>query len=275
MELKTQQVDQFVRDGYLMVDSFFTEREVKAMRLELERLQRDGALRNVATDGDGLTRSYTKFNLQICPMHHKSTLYRALAFHPKVVSAVRALIGDPVVRHLDQSFVKPARSGMPTNWHQDNAYFKVENPLTGTAMWIAIHEATRENGTLKVIPGSHRRAFDHERDPDSDHHIRCYPSEEEAVHAELKPGGVIFFCYGTAHATGSNTTDRDRAGVAYHFLNGGSAPDTLEIGVEGGLPYVTGPNATGGLREYGVQVDGTWENEVDRVLAELEEAAAK
>ena len=79
----------------------------------------------------------------------------------------------------------------------------------GTAMWIAVHDATTANGTLQVIPDVFRTAFEHSRDPYSDHHIRCYPPEERAVHLELPAGGVAFFCYGTPHATGPNTTDRD------------------------------------------------------------------
>ena len=44
--------------------------------------------------------------------------------------------------------------------------------------------------------------------------IRGYPPEERAIDVERPAGGVAFF----AHATGPNTTDRERAGVALHFL---------------------------------------------------------
>jgi ectoine hydroxylase-related dioxygenase (phytanoyl-CoA dioxygenase family) len=93
----------------------------------------------------------------------------------------------------------------------------------GTAMWIAVSDATLANGTLQVIPDALRTAFEHGRDPFSDHRIRCYPSEEHAVHLELPAGGVAFFCYGTPHATGANTTDRERAQAAIHVLRADSA----------------------------------------------------
>src|SRR5687767_12962804 len=138
MTLETQDIDQFRSHGYVAVPHFFTSREVDAMRAELERLKHDGWLRNVATRGDGKTQANDIENLQLCPMYQRSTLYRALAFHPKVVGAVRSLIGDPLILHLDQVFWKPAGHGSGTNWHQDNAYFKISDPLKGTAMWIAI-----------------------------------------------------------------------------------------------------------------------------------------
>jgi ectoine hydroxylase-related dioxygenase (phytanoyl-CoA dioxygenase family) len=266
----SSQLAQFHNDGFVLVPRFFDERETLAMRLELERLRRDGLLRNVATEGDGATHSQTKFNLQICPMHDKSDFYRALAFHPKVVSWVRALIGDPVLRQLDQSFLKPAHHGAPTNWHQDNAYFQIADPLKGVAMWTAIHDATLANGTMRLIPGSHNEKYEHSRDPDSDHHIRCYPDESKAVAAELSAGGVVFFCYGAAHATGPNTTLSDRAGVAYHFLNADFATEGLLENPKNIVPYLTGPQATGGQKEYGVKVEGTFEAEMARVIEQAQ-----
>src|SRR5262249_21142577 len=146
--------------------------------------------------------------------------FRAMPFAPQVAEAVGQLIGDPVVLHLDQVFLKPARHGSGTNWHQDNAYFRIADPLKGTAMWTAVHAAHVGNGPLRRIPGSFSEADEHQRDPDSDHDIRCYPDEHEAVSVELPAGGVVFFAYGVAHATGGNPTDADRAGVALHFING-------------------------------------------------------
>jgi phytanoyl-CoA hydroxylase len=222
----------------------------------------------VATDGDGKTHSVTKANLQLCPMSPHSALFRALPFAPKVIAAVRQLIGDPVVLHLDQVFLKPARHGAGTNWHQDNAYFKISDPLKGTAMWTAVHDATLANGTLRVIPGSFRERLEHRRDPESDHHIRCDPDESRAVPVELPAGGVVFFAYGVAHATGANHTDRDRAGAAYHFINGDAIPPDYFAGSGGALkhPILSGPDAGDGSGEYGVPLAGTWEREIIQAL---------
>jgi Phytanoyl-CoA dioxygenase (PhyH) len=118
MAFQPEQVEQFRAHGYLAVPAFFSAREVAAMRAELERLKREGFLRNVATDGDGKTTSRSIANLQLCPMYQKSDLFRALPFDPKVVEAVRQLIGDPVLLHLDQVFLKPRKHGSGTSWHQ-------------------------------------------------------------------------------------------------------------------------------------------------------------
>ena len=263
MTFTDAQVAQFREQGCVAVPDFWTAREAAAMQAELERLKRDGLLRNVATDGDGRTHSQAKANLQICPIYPRSEFFRAMPFAPKVAAAVGRLIGDPVVLHLDQIFLKPARHGAGTHWHQDNAYFQIPDPLRGTALWTALHAATAANGAMRVIPGSFRTAYEHGRDPDSDHHIRCYPPEDEAVTVELPAGGALFFAYGVAHATGANATDRERAGLALHFLHESAVGEAQGMG--GAHPYLSGPQASGGEREYGVRVAGTWDAQVARL----------
>lgn len=265
MTFSPEQIAQFREQGWVAVPDFWSQDEVLAMRAELERLKAAGLLRNVATDGDGKTHSPTKMNLQLCPMAPHSPFFRAMPWAPKVAEAVRQLIGDPVLLHLDQVFLKPGRHGAGTNWHQDNAYFQIPDPLKGTALWTAVHDATVENGTMRVIPGSYKENYEHGRDGDSDHHIRCYPPEERAVTVELPAGGALFFAYGTAHATGANNTDHERAGVALHFLN---ADQTRQAqgGFKESRPALTGPAASGGEAEYGERIAGTWPQHVARVL---------
>jgi len=227
MALTASQIAQFREQGYLAVPDFWTMQETAAMQAEVERLKRDELLHNVATAGDGKTESTAKVNLQICPIYPKSEFFRAMPFAPKVVETVGQLIGDPVQLHLDQIFLKPGRQGAGTNWHQDNAYFHIPDPLKETAQWTAVHEAAAASGTIRVIPGLFRKEYEHSRDLDSNHHIRCYPPKQEAVLVELPTGEAVFFAYGVAHAIGANYTDKERAGVALHFLNADISGEAL------------------------------------------------
>lgn len=261
--LTEAQIQQFKEDGYVAVHHFFAHQEIAAMLAELDRFKHEGLGRNVATDGDGQTHSTSQINYQIIPLNDKSTLMRALPYHPKVTAAISQLIGDPFMRQLDQIFLKPAHTGAGTDWHVDNAYFKISDPTKGTAMWIALHDATLANGTLHVIPRSFLESFEHERDLSSDHHIHMQADESRAVGIEVPAGGVVFFNYGTAHATKANNTDKERAGLAFHFLRS----DYIPAGNHWNPIHVTGPLATGGMNEYGVQVAGSWEDEVRKALA--------
>lgn len=255
-----EQVTQFKTQGWVAVPDFWSAEEVAGMRIELDRLKAEGLLRNVATDGDGKTHSNTKANLQLCPMAPHSRFFRAMPFAPQIKTALTQLLGDNATLHLDQVFLKPGKHGAGTNWHQDNAYFKIPDPLTGTAIWTAVHDATIANGTMRVIPGVFNQKLEHTRDPESDHHIRCYPDESKAVTVELPAGGALFFCYGTPHSTGPNQTENERAGVAIHFLNADSVPadyfDKHNAGI--GHPIITGSNAEDGTLAYGEAFARLW-----------------
>ncbi|HYF48444.1 MAG TPA: phytanoyl-CoA dioxygenase family protein [Planctomycetota bacterium] len=265
MKITREQVQQFKTQGYTVVKDFFNEQEILAMRADLERLRREGKFNNVRTEGDSKTVSQQKANLQICPLYPKSELFRALPFKQEVLDTIPQLIGDPVILHLDQVFLKPARHGTGTNWHQDNAYFKIPDPFLGTAMWIAVHDATIANGTIRLIPDLAKEKLEHVKDPESNHHIRCYPPEEKAVYAEVPAGGVVFFCYGVPHATGANNTDKDRAGVAYHFLNGVCYTEEYKQTFKPIGTVLSGKGYSAGEKEYGFKP--SWTAECEKALA--------
>ncbi len=248
----------FREDGYCVVPDLFEPAEIGAVRQEVERFQREGLVRNVRTQGDGETPDDQQANLQLIPLFDKSDLIRGLPLDDRVVNIISSLIGDPFLLHLDQLFLKPAHHGSGTSWHQDNAYFKIGDPLKGTAMWLAVDDATTHNGTLRLIPGSHRTPYPHERDPFSDHHIRCDPPEQDMRIIEVAAGGAVFFCYGTAHSTGDNHSDKARTGMAFHFLHADHASDDLVGSDRDRRPWITGEMASGGLHEYGVDVRGSF-----------------
>ena len=274
MSLSDAQIEQFKTHGYTLAPDFFSADEVAALRADLARLRSEGKLRNVrppAEDADPEKADRGKANLQLAPMSPHSPLIKALPFAPKVIEAVESLIGSPMMLHLDQTFVKPGLRGTGTNWHQDNAYFKIADPMQGTAMWIAVDDANVANGTMRLLPDMFSEPLPHERDPDSDHHIRCYPENElESIPVELEAGGVAFFCYGTPHCTMANNTTEDRAGIALHFLTleaAASTPDADKLTDEHReyRPVLTGQDATGGEKEYGQSQLGRWDELVEKL----------
>lgn len=254
--LTADQVAHFQREGWLAVPDYFSPGEVAALQHEVARLQRDGLLRNVATIADGKTPSHSAFNLQICPVTPASPLIAALKYRERTIASIRALVGDPVVFRLDQIFLKPAGNGAGTRWHQDNAYWHQPDPTRGTGMWIAVHQATRANGTMHIVPRSHVALAEHERDPGSDHHVYApQVRDEDAIPVELPAGGVLFFNFGILHCTHGNQTASDRAGLALHFINGDyMTPEFMSD------PLAVAITDRSGARLRGRDDQGAWES---------------
>jgi len=157
--------------------------------------------------------------------------------------------------------LKPPRVGAGNIWHEDNARFKVPEVGRGVGIWIALHESTLANGTLEIVPSSHMTSH-------LDNPSRRPDEEEEGrrVAAEMPAGGVAFFNFGVLHCTRDNQTEAPRAAAVFHFLNGEYPPDEASLAFGRRIP-LSGPEASGGQREYGRLVAGTWEVEVARVLA--------
>lgn len=248
-------------EGWVAVPDFLSAAEVAVLQGEVAALQAAGRLRNVHTAGDGSTHSTTAFNLQICPVGPHSRPIRALAYAAKVRAAITGLLGDRVVQHLDQIFLKPAHHGVGTSWHADNAYFRSDVVAAGTGMWLAVHPANRDNGTMTIIPGSHHRELVHRRDPGSDHHITCTDSIDpaQALPIELPAGGALFFNYGVVHSTGPNRTGSDRAGLALHFVD---PAHLVAGGFSDAAGRPVGAACDGGLAHYGEDLRGVWESTV-------------
>ncbi len=271
----------FRRDGYVVVDPFFSAHEVAALQAGLGELVDAGKLHNVATDLDRTTRRADKVNYQICPLSYHHRFFAALPFHPKVRELVTALLGGPVYKFLDQIFYKPGRVGAGTNWHQDNYYFDVNDPFQGLGLWTAIHDANDANGCMRVLPGYADRRIEHVPDPESDHHSRMYAADgDEPQVLEIKAGGVIAFCFNVPHSTTRNDTDQGRAGLAYHFIRSGVVGDWVKdgvnphsefplIGVEGRAhgPVLSGPTYSQGTREYGEDMEQVLVSEAERLAA--------
>ena len=253
MDLVTDKhVKEFKRNGFTKIDNFWSTEELSIIKHALESVYNKGKLNNVATESDGETHTSEDKNLQLCPLMPEHQAFDCLPFAPKVGNAISKLILEDINEscncYLSQTFWKPARHGLGTGWHQDNAYFKLSEGRKGTAMWTAVHDANIENGTLHVIPRMDSEVLPHVRDLSSDHHITCKDSvnEADAVSVEIPAGGVVFFNCNVPHSTRANTTNKPRAAVAYHFVSTNVARDrqfSLPEGAQYTTPIISGPES--------------------------------
>lgn len=160
----------------------------------------------------------------------------ALAKHPSILSVVRRLCGsEDVTMMQDMALLKPPGGGREKPWHQDNAYFTLEPGTPIVGVWIALDEATAENGCMHILPGTHRegpvvhflrrdwQVCDDEVDRNRDTMI------------PLEPGGALFFHGLLQHGTPANRTSRRRRAVQLHYVPAGTPdiPDQRRLDIFG------------------------------------------
>jgi ectoine hydroxylase-related dioxygenase (phytanoyl-CoA dioxygenase family) len=114
------------------------------------------------------------------------------------------LIGPDVRLYWDQAVYKKPEKPRPFPWHQDNGYTYVV-PQQYLTCWIALTDATEENGCPLVVPGLHKLGtLQHWW---TDYGFQCVEDPSDYVPAEAKAGSIVVFSSLTPHQTGPNTTE--------------------------------------------------------------------
>jgi ectoine hydroxylase-related dioxygenase (phytanoyl-CoA dioxygenase family) len=131
------------------------------------------------------------------------------------------LIGPDVRLYWDQAVYKKPGTTSPFPWHQDNGYTFIE-PQQYLTCWVALTDATEDNGCPWVVPGLHRHGtLAHEL---TDLGWVCLPDAPDAVPVPVRAGGIAVFSSLTPHSTGGNRTAEVRKAYIVQF-----APDGATI----------------------------------------------
>jgi len=223
-DLKTR----YARDGFVVLEQAYDPGEVDKLAEEAVRICRgelgdiDGALpADPADTDDDVLRRF----LCIHYPHKLSDLMLATMRHPAVVSALTRVIGENIKSMQSMLFIKS--EGKPGQaWHQDEMFIPTRDRSLAAA-WLALDDATTENGCLWVLPGSHRAGVlypnrEHD-DPRYDCTVESYGfpfDEADAVPVEMKAGSVLVFNGYLLHKSLPNTGRHGyRRALVNHYMS--------------------------------------------------------
>ena len=137
-----------------------------------------------------------------------------LATHPIVLDAVEDIIGPDILIHSSTIFTKYPQDEKFVSWHQDSHYWGLSEPRLVSA-WIALTDSTIDNGCLRVLPGTHTRAFEHLEEPEPanilsrGHTVRGLLDMDQGIDIVLRVGQMSFHHANLIHGSKPNTsTDR-------------------------------------------------------------------
>ena len=145
-KLSSAQVESYARDGFLSPIAALTREEAAHYREKLEAFE--------AAVGGPLTSGTTERYRS--RTHVLLTWVHALASHPGVLDVVEDLIGPNILVYTSTWFIKEPESAAIAAWHQDATYFGLR-PYVHVTAWLALTDATAENGCMEFLPGSHAR----------------------------------------------------------------------------------------------------------------------
>ncbi len=155
--------------------------------------------------------------------HHHRDVVRQLAQAPALVALVESFIGPGVSVYFSQIFFKPPEGGGPKPAHQDNFYFGPNDQEGVVTAWVALDDATLENGCLYFGDGTNRGpVYPHEAPADEPYNLQlpaALLARQPMVPAPVMRGGVSFHHGNTFHQSGPNLSTRWRRACALHYVN--------------------------------------------------------
>jgi len=223
METMTNRIATYREQGFLIVPDALDSVQLDAVRAEATAICRGerGIVRGAeATDGDVLRRY-----LCIHFPHKISALFRDIARTPSVVDTLTDIIGPNIKMMQSMLFIKA--EGKPGQaWHQDEAHIPTRDRSLAAA-WIALDDATVENGCLWVIPGSHRRGVIYPVRDQQDRRFDCTQEayqfgyrEEDAIPVEIPAGAALIFNGYLLHRSLPNNGSRGlRRALVHHYMS--------------------------------------------------------
>lgn len=235
------QAHQFDSDGFLVVPEVFSPAEVGAMLHDIE----SGGVDSTTFEMPDASGKKSKLSLW---SELRDDIWGAASIHPRLVNPVRILLHEDICFFHGKVMLKEGGSGGAWEWHQDYGYWYGDGFLYPNMLsaFVALDPATKENGCLQVLRGSHllgrlnhgqvgsQAGADAER-------IGALEAHLERVHVEMAPGSVVFFHCNTLHTSAPNESAFSRRSFIVCYT-GASNPQVGKNGEHHERPLCpTGP----------------------------------
>jgi ectoine hydroxylase-related dioxygenase (phytanoyl-CoA dioxygenase family) len=231
--LTEAQARSYDENGFFVLPDALTPSEVDALTAAIDPFEREAedALRGMEGGRFFIARAdEITFTTHLVS---RSPVLRSFTAGALLADLCADLIGPDVRLYWDQAVYKKPGTESPFPWHQDNGYAFVE-PQQYLTCWVALTDATLDNGCPWVVPGLHRRGtLAHEH---SDIGFVCLHDPGGAVAAPAARGSIVVFSSLTPHSTGPNRTEDVRKAYIVQFAPTGAA--VLRRGPDGPLQRV-------------------------------------
>ena len=226
--LKESWITEFKDNGFLVINNLLNEKDELPSYIDIyeELLRSQEAIKHRNDLGSHSTSETQQHNDKvenICqimwPSIYKEILLQGPAFK-RISKLVQRLLGDDLAFDFDMLINKFPNTGTSTPWHQDESYWPDMPDKRAVSCWIALDDATVDNGCMWFVKGSHLEPTlrPHQRVKEG-HHARYTEScsESEGEPRPLTSGSCTLHHGRTLHYTRGNTTNTQRRAYILNF----------------------------------------------------------
>lgn len=216
MVINDEQVRRYFEDGFIILEDFFTPEQTDALTEHIDVFDE-------ATNRD--LREHGRVKISIPDMivfsahlHAKDTQILEFIAQEKLIGLATRLIGPNVRLYWDQAVYKRPENPRDFPWHQDNGYTQTD-PAHYLTVWLALNDATLENGCIWVQPNSHTNGVLEHRPTDVG--LQCYFGENPGLAVPLRKGSIVAFQSLMVHRSTPNLSDHIRKAYIIQYSSVG------------------------------------------------------
>ena len=233
--LTERQIDQYRSNGFLIIEGLLAPQELEEWRSAVDEAlaERDGIKipgTNIRTgQDDGINTKdadyYGNVFDQLINLWQTNERVRALMLNEALGRMACQLSGAAGIRIWhDQALIKRPWAN-PTTLHLDVPFWSFSSERA-ISIWVALDDATLDNGCLHFMPGTHRVTTYREIGITKNMNaiFETYPAliTREAVAVPMKAGSASFHNGLTIHGAGPNMTPRPRRAMTCAYMPDGS-----------------------------------------------------
>ena len=209
-----EQVEQFHREGYFILESVIPAAVVAALLDECMRFvaERDREMEAKGVATDGITHYRKRYFIH--GRDADSPIMTEFLFSDLMTEICRATLGDSAYLFHEQYVVKAADTDSKFAWHQDSGYVGHYHRAY-LSCWCALDDMTIENGTVYILPytrdgrSTSDEIIDHSVEERSNDKVG-YQGDDPGIPAIVPAGSIVVFSSRTFHRSGPNLTDKYR-----------------------------------------------------------------
>jgi phytanoyl-CoA hydroxylase len=228
--LSQQQLDQFTRDGVLLVEDVADQATLAVMRQALADLvdqSRSVTQHNAVYDLEPTHTAELPRLRRVKHPHRRHRVFNHFARSEPLVGILKQLLGPDIRMHSSKLNVKSDDGGSGVEWHQDWAFHPHTNRSL-IAVGLMMEDCRMENGPMLVIPGSHTG-------PVHDHNVNgrfCGAIDPDSVSLDYentiacigKAGTISLHHAFSVHGSANNTSPFPRPLLLYEFMSADNWP---------------------------------------------------
>ena len=233
-DLNNEQIQFYQNNGFIVIEDFLSQEELDHWRIAVTTaVEERGGIKIPGKDiktgeADGINDDadyFAKVFDQLLNLWQTNEEVKKLMLDQRIGKMAAQLAGVDGIRIWhDQALIKRPWAN-PTAWHLDTPFWSFSD-RNAISIWVALDNATLENGCLFFIPGSHKlTGFDKITiGKNMDGIFEIYPGliNTKPVAAPMKAGSCSFHNGLTIHGANANMTNESRRAFTCSYMPEGN-----------------------------------------------------